>query len=111
MLVIRLMHCLKLHSVADRIAARPKSPTALKVEFGSGDGLSTADARAWTASSLRGPKDHKKIRFLQTMISGIPVMLGLGTGMSDPYVYVVYRAPTPQLLGRAVRHHLALSQK
>ena len=32
----------------------------------------------------RGPKDHTNIRIVQTMISGIPLMLGLGTRMSDP---------------------------
>ena len=28
------------------------------------------------------------------MVSGIPVKVGLGTKMSDPYVYVVFRATT-----------------
>ena len=28
------------------------------------------------------------------MISGIPLVLGLGTRMSDPYVYVVFSAPS-----------------
>ena len=41
----------------------------------------------------RGPKDYINIRILQTMISGIPLILGLGTRMSDPYVYVVLWAP------------------
>ena len=44
-------------------------------------------------SATRGPKDHINIRILQTMISGIPLILGLGTRMSDPYVYVVLWAP------------------
>ena len=34
-------------------------------------------------------KKHINIRILQTMISGIPLILGLGIGMSNPYVYVV----------------------
>ena len=35
---------------------------------------------------FRGPTGHINIRILQTMISGIPLILGLGTSM--PYVYV-----------------------
>ena len=35
----------------------------------------------------RGPKEHINMRILQTMISGIRRILGLGTRMSDPYVY------------------------
>ena len=42
---------------------------------------------------FRGPKDHINIRTLQTLISGIPLILGLGTRVSDPYVYVVSWAP------------------
>ena len=41
----------------------------------------------------RGPKDHISIRILQKMVSGMPLMLGLGARMSDPYVYVVFWAP------------------
>ena len=41
----------------------------------------------------RGPKDHINIRILQSMICGFPLILGLGTRMSDPYVYVVFWAP------------------
>ena len=37
---------------------------------------------------IRGPKDHIDLGILQTMISGLPLMLGLGTRMSDPYVHV-----------------------
>ena len=33
------------------------------------------------------------IRILHTMLSGIPLILGLGTRMSDPYVYVVFWPP------------------
>ena len=39
------------------------------------------------------PQDHINIRILQTMISAIPLILGLETKMSDPYVYVVFWAP------------------
>ena len=41
----------------------------------------------------RDPRDHIHIRILQTMISGTPLILGLGARMSDPDVYVVFRAP------------------
>ena len=34
-----------------------------------------------------------KIGILQTMISGIPLTLGLGTKMSDLFVYVAFWAP------------------
>ena len=50
---------------------------------------------AWTGVVVdvpRGPKDHINIRILRTMISGI--ILGLLTRMSDPYVYVVFWAPS-----------------
>ena len=33
------------------------------------------------------------IRILQTMVSGIPILLGLGTKKRDPYVDVVRWAP------------------
>ena len=36
----------------------------------------------------RAPKDHINIRILLTTVSGIPLVLGLGTRMSKPYVYV-----------------------
>ena len=36
---------------------------------------------------------YVNIRILQSMVSGIPLILGLGTRMSDPYVYVVFWAP------------------
>ena len=39
------------------------------------------------------------IRILQTMVSGILLALGLRTRMQNPYVYVVFRAPS----GRALR--------
>ena len=44
---------------------------------------------------IRGPKDHINIRILQTMISGIPLMLGLGTRMSDAHVFAVCWAVGP----------------
>ena len=43
-------------------------------------------------AQTRGPKDHINTRSLQTMISGIPLMLGLGTGISNPHVYAVFGA-------------------
>ena len=36
------------------------------------------------------PKDHINIMILQTMISGIPLILDLGTRTWDLYVYVVF---------------------
>ena len=33
---------------------------------------------------LRGPTDHIDIRILQTMVSGIPLVFGLGATMQDP---------------------------
>ena len=36
------------------------------------------------------PRDHINIRIPKTMVSGIILVLGLGTRMSDPYVYVVF---------------------
>ena len=39
-------------------------------------------------ASNRAPTDLINIRILQIMISSIPLVLGLGTKMSDPYVYV-----------------------
>ena len=38
-------------------------------------------------------KTHQHTRILQNMISGIPLILGLGARISDPYVYVVFWAP------------------
>ena len=37
---------------------------------------------------------YMNMRILQNMISGIPVVLGLGTRESDPYAYVFFWAPT-----------------
>ena len=34
---------------------------------------------------ITGPKDNINIRILQNMVAGIPLVLGLGTRMSDPY--------------------------
>ena len=44
-------------------------------------------------NKIRGPEEHINIRILQTMISSIPLIFGLSTRMSDPYVYVVFWAP------------------
>ena len=54
--------------------------------------LAALRARAMTSQKLEfasGAKDHVNVRILQTMISGIPLMLSLPTKMSDPHVYVV----------------------
>ena len=42
----------------------------------------------------RGPKDHIKIRILQTTNYGFGILfaLGLSSRMLDPYVYVVFGA-------------------
>ena len=37
----------------------------------------------------RGPNDHIDIRILQTMASGIPLVLGNRTRIQDPSVHVV----------------------
>ena len=42
---------------------------------------------------IRAVRDHINIRILQTMVSGFPLLWGLGTRMSDPCVYVVFWAP------------------
>ena len=39
------------------------------------------------------PGDHIKMRILKPTISGIPLLLGRGTSMSDPYDYVVFFGP------------------
>ena len=39
---------------------------------------------------LRDPGDQLKKRSLQTMISGIPLVLGLENGILHPYAYVVF---------------------
>ena len=41
----------------------------------------------------RGPKGHINVRILHTMVSGIPLVLGLKTRMKNPDVYVVFAAP------------------
>ena len=41
----------------------------------------------------RAPRDHIKMRILQSMVSGIPLILGLGTRVSDPCVSVVFWGP------------------
>ena len=63
---------------------------------------STPLFRAVAQSRARAPKDHINIRILQTMISGFPLKLGLGTRMSDPCVYVVFWAPKVSALQAAV---------
>ena len=54
--------------------------------------------------AYRAPKDHIKARILQTVISGIPLMLSLGTRMSDPYLYVVFWAPSLATKGGVELH-------
>ena len=46
-----------------------------------------------SGSDNRAPKNHINIRILQTIVSGIPLVLGLRTRMSDPCVYVACWAP------------------
>ena len=38
----------------------------------------------------RGLQDHRSIRILEIVVSGIPFVLGLTTRMQDPDVYVVF---------------------
>ena len=42
------------------------------------------------SANFRDPKNHINVKILQTMISGIRLVLGLGGRMSDPCVYVVF---------------------
>ena len=49
--------------------------------------------RVQATTDNRDPTDHINLGILQTMSSGIPLMFGLGTRMSDPHVYVVFWAP------------------
>ena len=44
-------------------------------------------------TNFRAPKEHTIIKILLAMVSGISFILGLGTRMSDPYVYVVFWDP------------------
>ena len=46
---------------------------------------------------MKGPKDYINISVLQDMISGISLLLGLGTRMRDPCVYVAFSAPSTVL--------------
>ena len=46
----------------------------------------------------RAPKDHPNIRILPTMVSGIPLVLVLGSGMCDPYVYVANARPLHRVI-------------
>ena len=41
----------------------------------------------------RAPRDHRNMRILQAMVAGIPLILSLGTRISDPYGYVEFGAP------------------
>ena len=50
------------------------------------------DSGCGIGSCSRAPKDHIEIRILQTMISGIRLGWGLGSRLSDPFVYVVFWA-------------------
>ena len=43
-----------------------------------------------SAYKNRGPKGRANIRILQTMANKIPVVLGLRTRLSDPFVYAVF---------------------
>ena len=45
------------------------------------------------SAGVGSPEYHINIRILQTMISGITLLLGLGTRISDPYVYEAFWAP------------------
>ena len=51
------------------------------------------------AAPVSGPKDHDiKIRILPTLVSGIPLVLGLRAGIQDPCFYLVFAVPTPAQL-------------
>ena len=39
--------------------------------------------------NARAPEDHVNKRILQTTISGISLVLGLGTRMMDPFMFVL----------------------
>ena len=58
-------------------------------------GLLQGDCRHTDRFSQRlgAPKDHINTRILETMVSGIPLILGLGTRMPDPDVSVVLLGP------------------
>ena len=43
--------------------------------------------------SVRAPRDDINIKILQSMISGIPLIVGLRTRMRDSYVYAVFEIP------------------
>ena len=55
---------------------------------------------------IRGPRDHINRRILQTMISGILLVLGLGTRMSDPSVYIVPYHTIPEY--HIITYHIIL---
>ena len=63
------------------------------VEVGTAFGKMSTPAESTLTHTSMAPNGHIKIRILPTMISSIPTMLGPGTRMSDPYVYVVFWAP------------------
>ena len=53
-------------------------------------------------AAFKGREHHINIRILQTIISGILLILGVATRMSDPCVYVVFWDPSfgvPRLPG------------
>ena len=45
--------------------------------------------KTFEAGIIRPPKSHINMRIIQNMISGIPLILGLGIRKSYPYVDVV----------------------
>ena len=65
---------------------------------------------SWRApKEIRAPKHKVNVRILQTMISGIPIILGLGTITSDPHVDVVFWVPgegTPRQFQHAGSVHV-----
>ena len=56
-----------------------------------------AEARGYCRGLRRAPKGDISIRIVENMNSGIPLILGPGTRMSDPYVYVVFWPPSQDL--------------
>ena len=67
--------------------------------------VSTPQASAVPKTKNRGPEDHIKIWILQSMISGIPLILSLGTRMADPCVYVVLWSTKDFFCARACEAH------
>ena len=46
-------------------------------------------------------EDHRRVRTLHNMVSGIAIVLGFRARVQDPYVYVVFEAPTEGLFTRS----------